>query len=660
MEPRSAGNRWVSKLWTFWVLILWTLPFLCNAQITNITLSITNFPTNGNDIVISGYPRTWSTNVTNITIQLPLTTMWAVVFSNSCTNGQTIQINSTNIWTATNTVTTPTNQFLAGTNSASSATNFFTAYTANPSPFTTIAFAPNTSNQVVVYSYFGVPLAVTNSPGVGSQPGGFASIVSTNDIGIQTTNLFLAYGIIYKVPSQMNIFAGPATNQIQFQSFPGTAFYITIPTNGWCSLITNNFTPTNEMAVVVPDGYSPISVLSTYQRLTEESGVIALLNDNQMTNIVYQTNQEWVQFLGTNFGAGLTNFITNLVYETSNTLYTNFTNINLTTSNNLYTNLYYNITNDVAIVGLANTNFTLYASNYLYTTFFPLLGAINPWQDSQHDVYLTNGGLDSPRVYALSNGAFYLNDSGGNTFLNNDNAGTTIILDKFGNQRVQVDATGVPGGTTTGGTILESFTGNVGLQVSGVNDGVLANCPISFNTHAGVGGSATCIGSISNWFDMEENVSSSPTVVDSITIPVSSLTNNGDTLIRYIAVTIASTHSGERIVVDFPGNGSSSEPVVDTGSGLFTPIQSGIAIITVTITRTGSASYVYDSELRSPVITGESDLLSGGTVTGINSGSGWSATCAFTITLTSSTTGDLQILTDRLLFSPSAYWTTAP
>ena len=297
-----------------WLLKICHLLFLCLAlpargQLTNALVTVTNAPTNGASISINGNTRTWTNNVTDITTQLPLSTILAVVFTNSATNGQTIVVNG-NVWMFTNVYILPggrqsplmTNQAAAGTNSASSATNFLAAYTANPSPFTTIAWAAGTSNTVNIYSYFGVPLTVTNSPGVpGSQPGGFSSIVATNDLGVQTTNLYNAYGQ-YLIPSTMNVFQGPATNQVQFLSFPGSTLTVTFPANGWASVGYTAYAPTNFVPVVVPDGGLPVTTLTGWQRTNQESGLVALLSDNKATNVVDKSSPIWTQFGSQNAG----------------------------------------------------------------------------------------------------------------------------------------------------------------------------------------------------------------------------------------------------------------------------------------------------------------------------------------------------------------------
>ena len=581
-----------------WIILLWTLPLTVHAQITNALVTITTAPTNGASISINGNVRTWTNNVSTISSQLPLTTMFDLEFTNTATAGDVVLVNASNIWTFVASSPNPTNQVLAGTNSANSATNFYLAYSNNPSPFTTVSFAPGTSNQIVIFSYFGVPVTVAISP---TPPAAtFAAVLATNDIGIQATNLFMAYGF-YKSPSTMNVFQGPATNQVGFLSFPGTLMNLTFPAPGWASVAFTGYVPTNLTPVMVPDGAIPISAMSANQRSNEESGLVALLNDYPTvasnlfggTNIIYQTNSIWTQFLGTNFGFGLTNFILTLSTNSTNyasnlyVLSTNYTWIESTNSTNWTIQW-------AGILATNNTNFTLFASNYLWTLFDPLLGAINPWQNAGHDVYLTNdnaasSGANIPRFYQQeyyggtpasgNNGvtAIYPSDGTatlGNGFFYNDANVSTIIYDVAGVQRLQILSE--PSGNTN--TYLWGGSGR-GLTVGGLQGTVFGDRPIVMQSNVQP---AVAIGTITNFQEFQVT---SDTIYNSNNISGSALTNKGDTIIRDIGMSFAAG-SGYSFDLYF-----CSQAIF--ASGAFNAISGGSLSLRAIVTLDGAGNFRY-------------------------------------------------------------------
>jgi len=486
------------------------------------------------------------------------------------------------------------------------------------------------------------------------------SLVGTNIVGLTNanqfaTNLLIAYISYIEANVRVQMLS---SNVIQFQSYPSNT--LTIATNGmtlnWVSWTFTTNTISEETVVRVPTNN-----LGTNEQTLVANGLIGWLNSTFDTNAVISTLPQWSNFVNASSLAALSNFTLTLGTNTSNfakTIGLNNTNFTLSIGT-LLTNL--------------ETNTAAYITNTWSNVFFGYLnGYFEPagpglsYLDGSGNIILTNGpggtGGGQTRLEAAKNGEFQIFDEIGNDIIDIRRNGSATESHWADASIYRFWLGGV--GTGMGGaTVLQGSggTGNGGspsgwdFAIQATSRAVDTQFPISFGL---AGWSATAIGAVTNFYDLEQNTGAGATAVDSVTVPGNWLTNNGDSILRELSVNFNTTGSARRIEVSFAAAGD----VVDTGSGGITIAGAGTAHIRITITRTGPISYAWSSSVTA---TGPSSVLeqvNGSTVSSFNSGSGWTNSSAFPVVLTTTAitgnTGDLSILTDTVQISHSSRWAT--
>lgn len=516
--------------------------------------------------------------------------------TNVATNGYTIQLNSGPSREWTNFVSNPANQIQITNNSTNAtATNLYLAFAGYPNinPFVQVSM---TGSNVLTFSSFGALTITTNGPALSA-------------------------------------------------------------TNNWCSiqLFTNVFASATALRF-------PTNSLGIIEQSNGAYGIFGYLNSPYLTNLSIATAAvnaalpQWSNFVNAAALAALSNHVGLLAANSTNyssNLFVFATNYSATNTSN-----YFNVaTNYTAIWYTNSSNYTSASSNFLYSL---LLLQPTPWQDAVHDAYITNGGGEL-RFQAVSNGDIYMYDwnsgsAGQNFFHRHQGSGAqTLFIDSGNTSRLEIDESATGGGTTTGGTLLRSSAGNVGLQIGGGSESIQSYKPMAFNEAGGL--PAVCIGTFTNFYDQEENTTTTATAVDAVSIPANVLTNNGDTITRDIFVAIP-TGSGATRRLEF--NIAGGTDIIDTGALIVT---SGFIKASCTIVRTGASSYLYSSTILTTGSVTLTNKLASGTVSGFNSGSGWSAITALNLTLTAGSggnTGDLQVVTDAVHFSPSSTWGYLP
>lgn len=470
-------------------------------------------------------------------------------------------------------------------------------------------------------------------------------ILGTNGgSGNAATNLFNAY-ITYPETSPFIKVTMPSSNVLVFQTLPGPGPALTVATNGvagatnWVTWSISTTTLTNAQVIRLPT-----NGIGNVERTNDQNWFVGLFDDFGATNAFYYGSPMWREFLGTNFGFtlghNLTNYASNIVVTASNAL------INFTTNS---TNLTFEASTNYSLtVGLANTNFTLFASNFLFG-LLPPPGSFAPWQDLGEDVYLTNGfGL--LRLYAQNGGGtigtvFTLYESDGFTpWLNDDGGGHIDILDRNSISRLQIDDL-VSG---EGNSALLGSSG-LGLNIRG-NSGVTSHdMPIVLcsNIWPSVAG-----GTVTNWVGQAKNPNTSVDPLDVIVIPANVLTNNGDRLVRTIGVSFGvNSTSTKQVYVVFD-----STTVIDSGAQL--PTGSASYNIECEITRITSTTFAFRSSclgVNVPTVC-ISSVSTGSTTYG--------GTINFLVNVQSVGTGSaanqITIVSDNTVFYPSALWQSIP
>jgi hypothetical protein len=483
-------------------------------------------------------------------------------------------------------------------------------------------------------------------------------ILTNLDIPGVTSNIFNAF-ISYPETSPFMLVTQTATNVIQFQTLASLYPTLVFATNwgaagmataNWATWVYTTNTLTNANVVRLPT-----NAIGAIERTNDQNWLVQLLDDPGTTNSFSYSSPLWRQFLGTNFGAGVTNFVLN----TSNNLYTNIswqytnftTNLNTTSSNALAA--------FDGVLSTNNTNFTLFSSNYLFDLFFPLLGAISPWQDGSQDVFLTNS-YGVIRIQAVNSGGsigggtyFYASD-GSTQWLINDGNVSTLIKDSGGAQRWESDDTR----SGSGNTYIRSSTGlnlgnngpNVGSGGAigagiaiGQNQGTLfASRPIVFQN---VTLPAVAIGTVTNF--APPSVTSDSTY-DSFTIPGDCLTNVGDTIVRYIGIKFTAATSFN-IAIEFQGNN-----ILQTGA--FTSLNPGYLSIRCEVECRSGTFYANSSAVGSQLSTNNFAFVGTGSIaTG-----GGNPTNFLINVVADGGSGNTLIYNDRTVLAPSGQWNALP
>lgn len=526
--------------------------------------------------------------------------------------------------------------------------------------FTNVGYYSNAYNQIVLD---------TNGSG--------------GTIGGTMSNTFLAFaqypqpGMAFYIPNilKTNLFTNspnvytnylyvPATNQIVFQSFNGQPMVVVLGGGGgsnWATVTystynTNLYTP----LVVPPAGLGPDDLTNML------SGLTAWLNES--TNVggavpIISTNYIWSNFVNATALNNLSNYVT--------LQGTNLTNLTLTfgTNSSNYTQ-FYDQTSGTNITNYVNYFSNIYWLALTWTTnnFGSLLNNVN-YHDlgnltsfGTNTILLTNegsGGSGTWRMVAQPGpspgnfgGEFVLYTSDQSPWISLDTTGNTFIQDRTTTKRLEIGNSSAYSGSQV--TILRGINGNSNLSFGIGSDSTQIYKPITFNTASTM--PAVALGTLTNFFDQEQNSGTGATTVDSITIPANMLTNNGDSLTREITVSLPTTGSSRRIEVSFAAAGD----IVDTGSGGFTLAGGGAAKVSLTITRSGANAYNWSSSVFIQGPTSPFFQVSANSVSSFNSGSGWSAPSVFPIVLTTASvgglTGDLIIATDSVKFQPASQW----
>lgn len=418
--------------------------------------------------------------------------------------------------------------------------------------------------------------------------------------GNAATNLFYAY-ITYPETSPYISVTMTASNVLVFQTLPGAGSALTIATNGlvgvtnWVTWSISTTTLTNAQIIRLPT-----NGIGNVERTNDQNWFVGLLDDLGATNSFFYGAPMFRQFLGTNFGAGITNFVTNLVAVTSNSLilissnyaYMSGTNA-MTNAYNFSTNMGQDITNFIVDQGTSITNWA--------DATFALIGALPPWQDitgtsvAAGSVYLTNGtpgNAQTVRLSAINGGDWFAYDSLGREFIQNTaaNSGFDIWLeDANGTKRMEIDDSSDGKG---GVILLQSSSGNTPASPLKSDFAIAANSqaiytafPITFGNQLIP---ATAIGTVTNFFSVTAS-GSGEQPYDQFNIPANCLTNLGDTIIRTVALTFNGTGTYEVKVYEF------NDTIFDSG----------------TLTVTGSATMNLTCESSAVVLGGSGQIAFG-------------------------------------------------
>lgn len=515
-----------------------------------------------------------------------------LTITNSVTNGYSIQINSGPARVFTNYVSNPANQIQQTNSELQTATNLWLAFSGYPniSPYVTVSM---TGSNVIQFSSFGALTITTNSS---ANPG---------------------------LPSTYN----------------------------WCSftLVTNTFTSETALRY-------PTNGLGIIEQSNAAYGIFGFLNSPYMTNAAIATAAvnaalpQWSNFINAASLAALSNAML-----TAGTNTTNFIRIVGTNTTNYANTLF---TNAEIFAASLSTNATNYAFGLgtLWSNSFASISSIAPWQDAAHDVYLTNAGsgTNSLRFYAAINGSTTMYDAAGSQFFENASGQLTAIQDSGSINRLEVDAPASSGGTTIGGTMLRSKTGNIGLQISGYNDGIQTWSPISFS----IGTIPTTVGGVlTNFWVLARNTGNGASTTNVFTIPANALTNNGDMIVRDLFIGEPNSKNSQRIQITFADQGA----LTDTTTG-YTTSGAYFSEIELIITRTGANAYQWTSSLKSSGNNVFTNQYAANLSSSFNSGSGWSATSAISLVFTTQSsggsTGDFNVWRDTIYYYPSANWQT--
>lgn len=468
------------------------------------------------------------------------------------------------------------------------------------------------------------------------------------------TNLFLAY-ITYPETSPYISVTMTASNVLVFQTLPGPGPALTIATNGlagatnWVTWSISTTPLTNAQVIRLPT-----NGIGNVERTNDQNWFVGLFDDVGATNAFFYGAPMFREFLSTNFGTTLSNnlvaYASNTVVTASNHIITFTTNLVSVTSNsvlNFSTN--YSLT-----VGLANTNFTLFASNYLYS-LLPAPGSFAPWQQDAGggvwNVYLTNNE-NVLRMEAEDGGGvigtgfeFYESD-GSTVWFQNDSGGSTSIHDREGITRLDIQD--VADGTTN--TVLLSGSA-LGLNIRG-NSGVTSHdmpIVIASNIWPCVAG-----GTVTNWVGQAQNTNTSVDGLDLITIPANALTNNGDRVVRTVGVKFGVDSTSTKQVSLVFG----STTIIDSGAQL--PTDQGGYVIRCEVTRIDASTIAFSccgTGIAVPNTTF-------GLVNTGNSGINYGSTMNFVVNVQSTGTGSaasqITIVSDNTVFYPSAKWQSIP
>jgi len=451
-------------------------------------------------------------------------------------------------------------------------------------------------------------------------------VATGTNIGIASSNLFLAYA---SFPQANTLISRPATNIVQFQSYPGFALTVlagTSPT-GWASVSYSTNTLTSMTVVRVPR-----SGMGNYERTNVESGLIELISSNEATNIVPLTAPAFILYRPID-AAGLTNFIL--------AMGTRCTNFSLILSQN-------------------GTNFTVAVSNYfqglwdtLGTMAFEPAANFQPGCDVLTNICALGNSILSGLSYIENpdnillkhtNGVERLRANEGGDFTAKFEDGTTF-LDADTSHNIKLESSGINRFESTDGgeTVIRSKSGNNGLSVRGDTDAVqmygvasesLQNWP------------ATLIGTTTNFLSDADNSGTSDTTVDSFNVPANTMTNNGDGVIRNIGVKFLSGGGTKRVQVYFAGTSIFDSGAVSASSESYVSIR-------CEVTRRDSSTVAYNSGATGTIDGAGTSFAKVGTIGGLD----FSTTKNFYIILTSSSSGAfLRVQSDNTRWAPSPAW----
>lgn len=484
----------------------------------------------------------------------------------------------------------------------------------------------------------------------------------TNSILATATNLFYAY-ITYPETSPYLQVQMIASNVIQFQTtVPQSSPALVISTNGylgqtnWVYWTYATNTLTNAWVVRLPT-----NAIGAIERMDDQNGFVSLFDDLGMTNFFDQSKPAWREFLGTNFGAGITNWVLTNLLATSNALL-------LTSSNYTWvqgsdsTNFTYQW---AGILATNNTNFTesigLSITNWALATFLTSSTLTPPWQQSGGEptpnILLTNG-YGTERYGAQANGGAiggqsYLFESDGITlWLENDGVEDTLIKDRTGGNRVEIDgfASGSSNSYIRGGMGLNLGNNGpavgsgpavgAGVAVGGEQGTVFAGRPIVFQN---VTCPAVAVGTITNFASVGVT---SDTIYNTFSVAGDTMTNNGDSMIRDIGMTFV-TGSGYSVDVEFNGQ-------VIFASGSFNAI-SGAMSLRCEVTTDASGNYHYNS-------SGSGSGLTTNTfsVVGHHAWDTGTATNFYINVIADVGTDNIEVETDNTLLCPGGKWNSLP
>lgn len=529
-------------------------------------------------------------------------TTLTVVITNAPTNGQSLYINGWyRYWT--NAVTNVASQIQTDTNVSPtighSFTNMWNAYIVYPQPFCTL-----TIPQVLTTNVF------TNTFGTNS-------VVSTN------------------------IFYAQSTNVLQFQSYEGYALTASGFSN-WASTSLSTVTPTNFWNVQVP-----VTNMGLYERTNLENGMLTLLNDTNFSSSLFvtYTNPIWRQFLGTNFGYSLTNWI--LTLSTNATNYAS--NLFVFSTNYSATNTWFYYTNSTNFANTNMTNFVIQQTNDIYnwaTTNFEINGPGLSYLNGCNIVLTNTNGIT--RLEADCAGSFQLYMWDGTAWFGSYGAsGGTRIQDHEGHERFAAWES-AEFESWPGATALRSVTGNPGLMISGISDTVFTYSPVvTFSNTLPI----VTMGTVLNFTNLSTNSGSNNlTSVNSNVFALNCFTNGGDTIIRHTAITFSGSGTYEVVINGFGGE------LYDSG--------------TFAVTSSG----VIDLELEATISTPGSSGVLQCVTRAVGNGIGTALTCKIVspngINFTSSqsmgleisgpASGDAKVNIDNVRFAPSGIWATMP
>lgn len=462
-------------------------------------------------------------------------------------------------------------------------------------------------------------------------------IQTTNTLQGARDNLFFAYVIVPQ--AGLNI-AYASSNVVRFSSFNGLPLSASLG-GTWATLAFSTNTITNMTSF---RGYA--SQVGLYEKTNTANGIVSYLSDNAITNAIVYPSKALAKYAGTNDNVTTSNALTTLAYAIG-TAATNLsykvgqanTNYTFTIANSA-TNTAYSVgngsTNLAYQIGTDSTNFTLVTSNSLITELISLgLSYL-----TGNDIVLKNVNTHV-RLQALQSGALnlYYDDGISFPFLNADTSHSLFLVDHAGNNRfAQYDA-----GVNSGQTILRSASGNDGLTIDQYDVPLLAHPPVfALDTFPSV-----AMGSATNFLTAVGNSGTGATTRNQFNIPANTLTNNGDSVIRTVAITYASSSATKRTEVYFSGT-----QVYDTGAIANTG--SGSVSITCEITRVNSTTVSCRSQ---GVITGTANSASAKVLT--IGGLDFTTGINFYVILTSGVGGssnDFQIIQDNTRLAPSPAW----